>query len=223
MSEDRLYAVISGDIVQSRRYAEQGPAIRDTITDAYAECAQAFDALSEMPRVDVFAGDSWQMLVPSPAPALRIGLCMRALIRSSDELPKADTRLAIGLGTVDFLDEESVSQSQGAAFTLSGEALDGLQDSKVRMAVQVPKAWSERGGLLEPQATVDAMMALVDAICVDWTAAVSGAAAGRLRGLTQTEIAEMAGISQPAVSKALAAGHWTAIDRQVQWWEGALG
>ncbi|MFO8080031.1 MAG: hypothetical protein R6V07_06960, partial [Armatimonadota bacterium] len=66
MSDERLYAVLSGDIVESRRYIEKGPALRDAIKAAYGECAQEFDGLAEMPAVDVFAGDSWQIMAQSP-------------------------------------------------------------------------------------------------------------------------------------------------------------
>jgi hypothetical protein len=222
MSDDRVYAVISGDIVKSRRYAERGPAIRDAIKDAWGECAEAFDALAEMPEVDVFAGDSWQILLPSPAPALRVGLCMRALIKSDERLPKADTRLAIGIGTVDFVDQDSVSEGQGEAFGLSGEALDALQGSKLRMTVRVPETWSDRGGLLDPQATLDTMMALVDAICSDWTASQAAVVAGALMELDQTRIGEQLSISQPAVSQALHGANWRAVERTVRWWEEHL-
>ncbi|MBD3291791.1 MAG: hypothetical protein GF393_02640, partial [Armatimonadia bacterium] len=88
MAEERLYAVLSGDIVGSRRFSEKGPAIRDAIKDAGVACAEAFEeALEGMPPADVFAGDSWQMLLRAPGPALRVGLCMRALVKSSERLP----------------------------------------------------------------------------------------------------------------------------------------
>jgi hypothetical protein len=218
MSDDPIYAVISGDIVESRRYAAQGPAIRDAIKAAWRECAGAFDALDGTPAVDVFAGDSWQILLPCPAPALRVGLCMRALIKSDERLPKADTRLAIGIGTVDFVDQDSVSEGQGEAFGLSGEALDSLQDSKVRMAVRLPETWSDEGGLLDPQTTLDTMMALADAICADWTASQAAVVAGALMELDQTRIGEQLSISQPAVSQALRAARWNPIEQAADWW-----
>lgn len=222
MSHDRLYAVLSGDIVGSSRFMEKGPAIRDAIKSAYADCAEAFvDALEGMPAVDVFAGDSWQVLVKSPAPALRVGLCMRALIKANDDLPEADTRLAIGIGTVEFIDERSASEGQGEAFTLSGEALDSLQNSRARMALGVPERWQNRQDRFDVQTTFNTILVLLDAICGDWTGATSNAMAGALRGWTQSETAEMMGVSQPAISKALRTGHWTAVDEGVRWWEDA--
>jgi len=220
MTGERLYAVLTGDIVRSARFVEQGPAIGGLIREAYGAAEEAFtDAVG---GIDVFRGDSWQMLVRRPALALRIGLLMKALIRSNEELPDVDTRVAIGVGSVAYVDEENLSESQGEAFTLSGEALDGLQDSKVRIAVKVPMTWAERDVLLDPQATLDTMMALLDAIASEWTAAMAGAIAGKARHLTQQEIAEMTQVSQPAISKALIAGHWGAIERQLLWWESTF-
>ncbi|MGI5819088.1 MAG: hypothetical protein ACOX9R_13445 [Armatimonadota bacterium] len=220
-----LYAVLSGDIVGSSRFMDSGPTVRDAITSAYRACAEAFeDALGGLPKVDVFAGDSWQMLVRSPAAALSVALCMRALIRSNEQLPEADTRIAIGIGTVEFIEQDRLSQSQGEAFTLSGEALDGLPDRGPQIAVALPERWRRHTDeqLLDPQETLDTMMVLLDWICGDWSAASANAIAGALRGLTQTQIAEVTGVSQPAVSKSLNGGGWVQVKRVVDWWEAFL-
>jgi len=220
MADEKVYAVLSGDIVGSGRFSDRGPAIRDAIKAAGAACVEAFEeTLEDMPPVDVFAGDSWQMLLRSPGPALRVGLLMRALIKSSERLPKADTRLAIGIGTVDFVDHESASEGQGEAFGLSGAALDALQDIKVRMAARVPETWRDDAGRLDVQDTLDTMMVLVDAICTGWTGSQATAMAGALMGLEQTRIAEQSSVSQPAISQALSAGNWAAIAEAVAWWE----
>ena len=55
MAEERLYAVLSGDIVESRRYTDLGPAVRDAIKGAYQACSEEFgDAVL---GIDVFRGD----------------------------------------------------------------------------------------------------------------------------------------------------------------------
>jgi hypothetical protein len=220
MTEETLCAVVTGDIVESRRFMDQGPALRDSIKDAYSRCNEAFDeALGGLPPVDVFAGDSWQIMVRRPSSALRVGLCMRALIKSDEQLAKADTRLAIGIGDADFIEEEDLSESQGEAFTLSGEALAALQDARVRIAVRGPAAWAAADGPFEPQATVDAMMALLDALCQDWTPSQSAVVAEALMGLGQERVGERLSISQPAVSQALRASNWQAVEQAIQWWE----
>ncbi|HCA46521.1 MAG TPA: hypothetical protein DEP45_03900 [Armatimonadetes bacterium] len=220
MTDRRLYAVLSGDIVESRRFVNRGPAIRDAIKAAYRTCAKAFpEALGEMPAVDVFAGDSWQMLISSPATALRVALCMRALIKAHEALPKVDTRVAIGIGAVEFIDRENLSESQGEAFMLSGGALERLRSDGVRLAVALPVQWGEREQVLDPQQTLAAVMVLLEVVCAGWTKRQAAVVAEALMGCSQTKAADELGITQPAVSQALDAGEWTAIAETVRWWE----
>lgn len=226
MDDERLYAVISGDIVGSRRFMEKGTALADTIRESYAECAKAFREALVGPKgprpVDIFAGDSWQVLVNSPGPALRVALCVRALIKSREDLPKADTRLAIGIGTVETVNDEDVSEGQGQAFGLSGEALDRLQDEKVRMAALVPQEWVDRSGMLDIQDTLDTIATLVDRICQDWKPQQAAATARALMGLEQVRIGEELAVSQSAVSQALNSVRWPAVEQAVGWWENWL-
>lgn len=217
MKDDRLYAVLSGDIVGSRRFSGVGPVIRDAIKGAYLSAEETFGGA--LLGVDVFRGDSWQLLIDSPALALRSGLLMRALMKANEQLPKIDSRLAIGVGTVEFVDRANLSESQGEAFVLSGEALDGLRDMKVRMAVRFPEARHDAHGAFEAQATLDVVMALLDTICQEWTARQSAAIAGALMRLGQTQIGERLAITQPAVSQALSAARWGPVDHAVSWWE----
>ena len=218
MDDDRLYAVISGDIVESRRFMEKGPALRDAIKGAGANCAEAFEgAVCGTPPIVVFAGDSWQMLINSPAPALRVALCMRTLIKSSERLAKADTRLAIGIGTVEFIDRDNLAESQGEAFTLSGEALDLLRNDGLRIAVRLPQAGDD--GPFDAQDTLDAMMTLLDAVCGEWTSRQSAIVAGALMGLDQMRIGDRLSITQPAVSQALRSAGWPSVEQTVRWWE----
>jgi hypothetical protein len=225
MSKERLYAVLSGDIVESRRYIEKSPAMRDAIKRAYLECAETFDdALGRLPGVDVFAGDSWQMAANSPACALRIALCMRALVQSTHELPGVDTRVAVGIGTIDYIGEDRVSMSQGEAFVLSGESLRRLEHTDTcRLAAVVSSGESEeRSFTVNLQHTLNAMMLLLDVICTDWTASQAKAVAGALRDWTQKESAEAIGISQPAVSQSLRGAHYSAVQGVLDWWENVF-
>lgn len=223
MAEERLYAVLSEDIVESRRYTDLGPAVRDAIKGAYQACSEEFgDAVL---GIDVFRGDSWQVLVRVPGLALRVGLLMRALIRSNAELSGADTRLAIGVGAVEFVDEQNLSESQGEAFTLSGEALERLQGGGNRMAVALPARWRSHPGErpLVSQETLDTMMALLDAICTSWTAVMAETVAGALRGWTQQRIAEGRGVAQSTASRMLDRANWAAVAAAVKWWEDWVG
>lgn len=228
MPDTRWYAALTGDIVESRRFAAGGPAVRDAIRDAYEATLKAFpDALAGLPPVDVFAGDSWQVVTRVPAQALRIGLCMRALIRGDERLPGADSRVAIGVGRVDFIARPNLSESQGEAFRLSGQTLEGLKARGTRLAVSVAGVTeADEGatddGRVEAAEALATVIVLLDAICIRWTAKQAAAVAGALRGWTQQRIAENAGGSQPNVAQALARAHWDRVQATIRWWERAL-
>jgi len=227
MPATEWYAALTGDIVGSRRFAGKGPAVRDAIKEACGAVVEAFDGgLSGLPTVDVFAGDSWQMVTRSPAQALRIGLCIRALIRANEGLPGADTRLAIGVGSVDFIAEQDLSESQGEAFRLSGQSLESLKSSGGRLAVSIAGMTDRELAASDPNAeaadAMDTVIALLDASCRGWSPSRARAVAGVLRGWTQQRIAEDAMVSQSAVAQALAGARWPAIERAIEWWETAL-
>lgn len=225
MSEDRLYAVISGDIVGSRRFMEKGTALADAIRDNYEQCAEAFEAaLSGLHPVDIFAGDAWQMIASSPPQALRIGLCMRTLIKSTEELPGIDTRVAIGIGTVDAIAEDRVSNGHGEAFVHSGTTLKRLEDrDRERLAACIPSVWCEQEEPLDVQAAFDTVMLLLDAVCTAMTARQALMVAQALRGRSQVEIAESLSVSQPSVSKTLSAANYSVIEHAACWWEAVFG
>ncbi|MFW6437519.1 MAG: hypothetical protein ACOCZ7_00780 [Armatimonadota bacterium] len=222
MAEREIRAVLTGDIVLSARFAESGPAISSAIKDAYRAGEDAFEGA--LTGVDVFRGDSWQVLVNSPAHALRVALLMRALIRSRKDLPNADTRVAIGIGEVTFVDPHNVSESQGEAFRLSGEALESLSRSSVHMAAVIPAEWvtDTPSQLLRPQETLDTVMILLDAICGSWTAVMAETVAGALRGWTQERIGDERGVTQSTASRVLSSAKWSAVEQALDWWEHSI-
>ncbi|NLO05484.1 MAG: hypothetical protein GX131_06590 [candidate division WS1 bacterium] len=221
MSDGRVCAVLTGDIVLSKRFTEKGPAISITIREAYRAAEDAFE--DTLVGLDVFRGDSWQMLLRAPNKALRIALLMRALIRSRKDLPHADTRIAIGLGELAFVDHQNISESQGEAFTLSGQALERLTGGDVRLAAALPGSLAPQGTqLLSPQETLDTVMTLLDTICAGWTAAKAETVAGALRGWKQERIADERGVAQSTISRVLSSANWTAICQAVEWWERAV-
>ena len=79
------------------------------------------DALYGSP--EFFRGDAWQLLMQEPRRALRVALVIRAMLRAKLDV---ETRISIGVGGVDAVDQTRISLSTGEAFTLSGRALDAL-------------------------------------------------------------------------------------------------
>jgi len=122
-SAGRIFAVLTGDIVSSRRLsAERLERTRRLIAEGAARFRSwQPHAVSGAP--EVFRGDAWQLLLREPRWALRVALLLRARLLAGNDVR---TRVSIGIGGVDVIDRRRVSLSTGEAFTLSGHALDTL-------------------------------------------------------------------------------------------------
>jgi hypothetical protein len=115
-------AVVTGDVVQSARLSSQKfKDVQEIIRHASDEVAQFFPDRAPFP-IEVFRGDSWQLLITDPTDALRIGLFLRAYLRANAK--HVDTRISIGVGPIDTQPAQTVGEGRGEAFRLSGELLD---------------------------------------------------------------------------------------------------
>ena len=76
IQRDRIYAVIMGDIVgSSRLVSEEGERLHQVMVESSRSVQQAFGEIVPI-GVDIFRGDSWQMLLSEPPQALRVaGQC----------------------------------------------------------------------------------------------------------------------------------------------------
>ena len=209
---DQLYGVISGDIVQSTKI---GPVEREKL---FFVMKEGSDALQKwlgkrvMPLgVDVYSGDSWQILLTNPSKSLAAGLFYRAYLRAAEF--QRDTRFAVGIGSIDFVPGKRVSEGDGQAFRLSGELLAGGL-GKRRMGF----AGSSREATIRWDSTFD----LIDAIVTrDWREKQSQAVKGAIRGWTQGEIGEQwdPPIEQSTVNRHLRRACWPAISRAIAQFE----
>lgn len=78
--------------------------------------------------MDTFRHDSWQLLLAKPALAFRASLFLRSALRmKSTAETKFDTRISIGIGSIDVVAKTRISDSRGIAFTISGKGLDGMK------------------------------------------------------------------------------------------------
>lgn len=204
-------AVLTGDVVASSTLgAGQRRALPALLGQAARQLKAAFGKAAPY-DLEIFRGDSWQLVVTDPAVCFRAALFFRAcVIADSPGDHRLDTRVAIAVGGVDFLPRHNVSAGDGAAYRASGEALDRL-DAGARLALV--------GSGEQPWR--DVAVRLVDAIVQEWTARQARAVAGRLRDWTQQEIAKHwpERITQQSVARHLARSHWAAIEpaaRQVE-------
>ncbi|MCC7568801.1 MAG: hypothetical protein KO463_04210 [Candidatus Methanofastidiosa archaeon] len=212
---EKRYAVLTGDIVGSRKLsAEQLDAVR-TRLDWCAGRLNRLTANLVHGRVDVFRGDAWQMLLTEPARALRAAFYARAALLAFED---CQTRIGIGIGPVDRIAEDRISQSMGEAFVLSGRALDEMKPGR-KLAIELPEGFGDASNWL------GVLLRLCDALAGHWKPRQAEAVLGALEGLTQAQIAERLDppVSQQAVAKALSGGDWSAIEAALERFETAFG
>jgi hypothetical protein len=207
----QICAVITGDIVHSRRLSDEG------FADVHAAIQRASNNIRphfpEIPlSTEVFRGDSWQLMVTKPSSSFRIALYFRAFLRAET---KADTRFAIGVGPVDSISEASYSE-RGPAFVLSGTLLD--KRSTARMCFGLVENSLHSSGSDD----INVIMNLLDFIVRRWTSAQSRAVCGALLGQTQENIAESwpdGPITQQAASQHLARAGWDTAEQALSYFE----
>ncbi|MFZ0242141.1 MAG: hypothetical protein WAL90_10885 [Desulfobacterales bacterium] len=215
----KRYAVITGDIVGSRKFSEE--ARRDLhavmMAGAGALCAVFGEAVPL--ELETFRGDAWQVVIAEPARALRIGSFYRAFLRAGISGVKADTRLAIGVGSVDFIPAGKVSSGDGEAYRLSGGLLERMpRQQRLAFGFAAPRA----DDLL---AALDTVIQLMDVLASGWSAKQAQAVTGALQGWTQEKIATACWsrpITQQAVAQHLDRAGWHAFERGLVFFEDTL-
>ena len=208
-------AVVTGDFIDSSKLAPiDWDRLHTVMKDSSRLLRESFTEIVPL-DVDIFRGDSWQLLVLDPAKALRLSLFYRATIRAKMESPNLDTRMAIAVGNIDSIPKTRVSEGHGEAYLLSGEALDWLNRSK-----GVNMCFAHKND--ETAGTFDIIIRLIDAIATRWTDKQALAVSGALRGLKQEEIAEKLWekrITQQAVAQHLSRAGWDALEKGIDFFE----
>jgi hypothetical protein len=216
LKADLSYGVLTGDIVSSSRInSERGDRVLEEL-QAAENRVKAHFPFSVHAGIDVFRGDSWQLVTQDPLSALRIAVLFRALLLSSAAM---DSRVAIGYGRVDYLPEQDVSTGTGEAYTLSGMGLKELF-KPVRMKLIFPLA--QRSILTR---SLDTIAGLIDLQVQRWTQKQAEAVAGALVGLTQQQIAQSwvkDPVSQQAISQHLESAGWYQVKESLRFVEAAL-
>ena len=207
-----LHAVITGDIIRSRDLDMiQREVLADTLKNVYG-CILEQYGFAVPQGLAMFRGDSWQIYIEEPQWALQIAVQFRATLRlkSWQEGKEIDTKMALSIDTVDFVNTETPGASDGAAFQRSGLALNDLKKDQQLICV-LPKDFP-----LELRLGTEHLAVVTDHLMQTWTRAQTKAVSFKLskpleKELNQREIASMwfpTSVSQPAVSAHLKAAQW---------------
>lgn len=212
-------AVITGDIVGSTRLpANRRRDLYDIFSILSKELRRQFpqDISYDLSN---FRGDGWQLIVNRPQKSLEISLFVRTYFQFKFWDVKLDTRLAIGIGKIDFIPEENISAGDGRAYTLSGHLLESL--SNVRMGVAFDA--NNREIIQEGITTT---ISLLDHIVTTWNTGQSQAVFWALHRYRQSEIAgnwQPQAITQATVSHHLNAAGWEQVQSCLIYFERSVG
>lgn len=216
----KLYAVLTGDVVGSSRLDVSGRRKMNYAIHRAAEGVREVFGEAVPLEVDIYRGDGWQLMLSTPSGSLRAGLLYRTTFRVFMEMDGIDTRVAIGLGSVDLLPDLNVSSGDGPAFRASGASLEDMPRGR-RMRFAWPDI--DKRGLAE---ALDVIVQLVDELAIHWTGKQAKAVAGALKGWTQNRVARQWGerqITQQAVAQHLDRASWSAVERALEFFETSIG
>jgi hypothetical protein len=199
-----LYGVVTGDVVGSTKLK---PLEREALFQVMREGShelQAWLGKKKMPlEVDIYGGDTWQILLTDPGKTLAAGLFFRAFLRS--RAPRRDTRFVAAVGPIDFVPRNKVSEGDGEAFRLSGQGLAELKKRRMGFAgldLSATRQW-------------DLVFELIDALATRWPEKRALAVTGAVRDWTQEQIGQLwdPAIEQSTVNVHLKGAGWASIKR----------
>ncbi len=203
MKDSKIYAVITGDIVDSTKL---NGSQRDMLFKTLKNTFSVIKKIESSTSFKIFRGDSFQGISASPQLALGYAIMIRAALRTveQDALENMwDARIAVGVGMVEFPDKE-ILKADGEAFRNSGRMLSKIKSDE-RILIKTPwKTVNEE---------FDVACALSDGIIKKWSSSQAQVIVKQIAGMNQTEIAEELKISQAATHYRLKAANWDAINK----------
>ncbi len=197
MKELEQIAVITGDIVNSSILKEEDKKVIQNEIENFSHYGILLS-----PRF--YRGDSFQ-LAAKPEDALLLVLKFRMGIRRQNEA--SDLRAAIGIGRV-TVRQNDVLLSDGPAFELSGRNFDKLKEKNIRTIIVT--------GNKELNDELETYCFMADILINALSVAQANIIYHKLDGISQKQIAGILNISQPAVSKALRAANWIAVEKFIE-------
>jgi hypothetical protein len=197
MPEKHIYAVITGDVINSSAIDRDYHQVLHTIAD---EIKGNYDDF----LFEVYRGDSFQALVKLPEDALLLSVIIRAGLRrysrSSSVDDAWDARISIGVGQTDKKENAKLGELTGEAFVRSGKTLDVMKKEGIRLKITTGDEQADK--------EFDASCPLADTIISRWTTSQAEAIyISLLTNKTQKEIGDALETTQRAISKRLESGN----------------
>lgn len=217
-----VYAVITGDIVQSTS-EKDGKRSNFHVIDEIL--TGAFEVMTEKKWLNAedyvsFRGDSFQCLLPPDKGllgALFIKAALRGGIASDPRTPlpwSGSCRMVVGIGEVTYRAEQ-VSKSNGPAFQRSGRTLDAMPRDHY---IDIVTPWEEVNE--EFELTARFLDIIVERL---WTKISARTAwVHFLEEWTQQQLAELFGISQPAMHQRIQGAEIAVLDHTIERFQSTI-
>lgn len=219
IKEDKhgICAVLTGDIVKS---AKLDPVSLKVVIQNIKDGQARFDITypgAMIGQLDIFSGDSWQVLMEYKHLSFRAVLYFRAMVKAVKGL-NVDTRIALAWGRIDesTINPERISESTGEAFTLSGRALAEMDKSR-RLIMKLPDAVVKNK--FNDYAFLSYALILIEEITNKWTEKQAEAIIPALLGVKQKAIAAELGLVQSTVNKRLNGAGWKNLSQYLDFIE----
>ncbi len=208
--------MITGDIVGFSKLPEKQRRMLSQIMKNASKAVRRNFRRSVPLDLDVFRGDSWQLLISDAGLSLRIAIFLRAYLRAHAGIRRFDTRMAIAIGTVDFVTDDRVSKGDGQAYRYSGNALEQMPKSSY-MCFHFPSRQNEE--------SLNVLVQLMDVLATNWSGRQSLAITGALQGLKQEKIGSLwePSITQQSVNRHLQRAGWFAVEKGIKFFEKQFG
>ena len=157
----------------------------------------------------IFSGDSIQILFRDPKECLRRAIQLRCWLKKSSfaEDFMLDARLVIGIGKIDYYGD-TVLESDGEAFHLSGRALDMLELDEFMQIATPDEVLNEQ---------LNIIVRWVDIQIRDWTRSQAEVIYLLLENKTQQEMADELGVVQSAINNRLKLARWKDVERTIDY------
>ena len=214
VNHNQRYAVLTGDFIKSSKYTiEQRQTAFQTLRESTAQIAQIHPEIQTI-GIEPFRGDAWQLLQSQPQYAFHTCFFFRAALKMHKLL---DTRIAIGMGLVDDVPNQSLAEASGEAFHLSGKGLDTLKKNR-HMVFDFSASGLFTNAKDVPQGIGDIIngaIFLASRMADKWSSNEARAVWGAIQGQTQEEIGKLwppEPIKQQSVRDALYRAGWDEIE-----------
>lgn len=177
-----MIGVITGDIISSRKLSSK------IWMEDFKKLLTSFG--KNPTEWDIYRGDEFQLEVKNPEESLMIALQIKSYFKTL----KLDVRMSIGFGDITYK-AKKISESNGTAFSRSGEIFETLKKQKVNLAIN--------SGDQDFNKEINLMLQLGLTFMDNWLVQSAEFVLKSIENptLSQEEIGVILGINQAAVSR----------------------